>query len=152
MKKKWWVLAAIVLVIAAAGGGGAWWWMSAQAARAEGAQDEKAAKPDPADTGVLVLEPFLVNLADPESPRFLRTSLQLVISGKEHAEHLTEDAVAKARVRSAILEILTTQTSGELVTADGKAALKKAIIARAAHILTEAEIVDVLFSEFVVQF
>jgi flagellar FliL protein len=150
--KKLLLIGTVLLVLAGAGGGGAWWWIRAHAAPADGAEVHKAAEQDPADTGVLVMEPFLVNLADTESPRFLRTTLQLVIADKKHAEHLGEDAVAKARVRSAILEILTTQHSAALVTTDGKTALKKAIVKQAAHILTEATVVDVLFSEFVVQF
>jgi flagellar basal body-associated protein FliL len=55
------------------------------------------------------------------------------------------------RARSAILEVLTTQTSDVLVTADGKTALRESIkehIAEAA----EAQVIDVLFSDFVVQF
>jgi flagellar FliL protein len=93
-----------------------------------------------------------VNLADQDSPRFLRATIRMVVADKEHAEHLAEDEVAKARVRSAILELLTTQKSTDLVTPEGKAALKKNILAATGTILPEAKGVDVLFSEFVVQF
>jgi flagellar FliL protein len=153
--KKMLLFGTLGIVLLGGGGAGAWWWMHRPdaAAPAEGETRQAAhAEADPADTGVLALEPFLVNLADADSPRFLRATLQLAVAGQEQAEHLAEDAVAKARIRSAILELLTTQTSASLVTPEGKAALKKGIVERTGTILTEAKVVDVLFSEFVVQF
>jgi flagellar protein FliL len=150
--KKLIVIGVAVVVLLGAGGGGAWWWLH-RAGAAEGATAEKhEAAPDPADSGVLTLEPFLVNLADKDSPRFLRVTLRLIVAGKKAAGKLEEDEVVKVRVRSAILELLTEQTSEQLVTPEGKAALKKAILGRCAAIVTEAKVVDVLFSEFVVQF
>lgn len=155
--KKILLFVTLGLILLGGGGAGAWWWMNrAQAAAPADAHggEKKHEEPaaEPGEQGVLALEPFLVNLADTDAPRFLRATLGLAIAGKEEAEHLTEDAVAKARVRSAVLELLTTQKSSDLVTPEGKAALKKAILAQAGKILTEAKVVDVLFSEFVVQF
>ena len=59
---------------------------------------------------------------------------------------------AQVRLRSAIIDILTERTSDELVTPDGKKALKTAIEERATSLLEPAELSDVLFSDFVVQF
>ena len=144
-------------LLLAGAGGGAWWWFSrnaaAHAATADAGQhDAAAAEEELSNSGVLALEPFLVNLADAEAPRFLRATLGLVIVDKDQAAHLAEDVVARARIRSAVLELLATQTSADLVTPEGKAALRKAILASATAIVTEARVVDVLFSEFVVQF
>jgi flagellar basal body-associated protein FliL len=58
----------------------------------------------------------------------------------------------KAKIRSAILERLAQETSDQLVTPEGKAALKKVIAEEAAHAAHELKVTDVLFSEFVVQF
>ncbi len=152
------ILIVIVVLVLAGGGGGAYWWMHrAEAAPGgEGASEDKhaaaAEEADPSDTGVMALDPFLVNLADKDSPRFLRATVQIVLSDKKVAEEMTEHDVVKVRMRSSILELLTEQTSERLVTPEGKTALKKAITERAAKILTEAKVVDVLFSEFVVQF
>jgi flagellar FliL protein len=149
----------IGLLLLGGGGAGAWWWFSRSAAAqaaapadAKGHEKPEAEHADLSDSGVLTLEPFLVNLADPEAPRFLRASLSLVVADKEHAAHLAEDTVAKARIRSAVLELLATQKSSDLVTPEGKSALKKSIVTSSAAIVTEAKVVDVLFSEFVVQF
>jgi flagellar FliL protein len=151
--KKLIVIGVVLLVLLGAGGGGAWWWMHrAEAAQAGG--EEKKAEPavDPSDTGVLSLDPFLVNLADKDSPRFLRATIRLVVGPKKQAAELNEDDVAKARIRSSVLELLTEQTSDKVVTPEGKAALKKTIVERSSKILSEGKVTDVLFSEFVVQF
>jgi flagellar FliL protein len=155
--KKAIVIGVAVLVLAGGGAGG-WWWFSqrAQAAAAGGEQKKPA---PPAETAVVALDPFLVNLADTEASRFLRTTIELVVDDKELAEafgakgeHGDAHAVDKVRLRSAILELLTTQTSERLVTSEGKAELKKAIAERAGHVLEGAKVVDVLFTDFVVQF
>jgi flagellar FliL protein len=164
--KKIIVIVMAVLLVAGGGAGGWWWWSQrAQAATADdhgdGHSNTSKAKKGHAssETGAVVLEPFLVNLADKDASRFLRVSLQLVVDHKELAEAMNakgeegaEHAVTKARLRSSILELLTTKTSDALVTTEGKAALKKEIASRATGILGEAEVVDVLFTDFVVQF
>jgi flagellar protein FliL len=152
--KKLIVIGVGVLVLFGGGGGGAWWWLHrAQAAQpAEGEEKKAETAIDPSDTGVLGLDPFLVNLADKDSPRFLRATLKLVVGPKKQAVELNEDDVAKARIRSSVLELLTEQTADKVVTPEGKAALKKTIVERASKILSEGKVTDVLFSEFVVQF
>lgn len=157
--KKILLYGTLALLLVAGIGAGAWWWFSRGAAAHAASPADQAAEgkggsahADLSNSGVLALEPFLVNLADPDAPRFLRATLGLVVADKAHALHLSEDVVAKARIRSAVLELLATQQSGTLVTPEGKAALKKAIVASSSAIVTEAKVVDVLFSEFVVQF
>jgi flagellar basal body-associated protein FliL len=56
------------------------------------------------------------------------------------------------QLRSAILDLLTVQTSDLLTTPDGKAALKKSITERLSPLVEGAEVQDVLFSDFVIQF
>ncbi len=56
------------------------------------------------------------------------------------------------RARSAILELLSAQTSDQLTTAAGKARLKARIIERMEDVLEHKEVEDVLFSDFVIQF
>jgi flagellar FliL protein len=172
--KKIIIILVVAVVVLAGGGAGGWWWWSQRAAAAAAAEEageghgenpgekgKSKKKASPEETAAIPLEPFLVNLADRDASRFLRVSLQLVIDNKELAEALTakgghggEDAhaVVKARLRSSILELLTTKTSEHLVTPEGKAELKTEIAARATEVLEEAEVVDVLFTDFVVQF
>ena len=145
----------IAVVLLAGAGGGAYWWLRPQPVSAEGAHGEApAAKPAPADhsdNSLLPLATFTVNLADPGVSRFLRTTVQLVLSGKGTAAELEHDPLAVMRIRSAVLEVLATQQSATLVTPEGKAALKTEISERVTTILGH-EVTDVLFADFVVQF
>lgn len=149
--KKLLVHGVVGILLMAAGGGGVWFWTrGAQAAAAEG----HAAAPavDPADSAMVPLDPFLVNLADTEAPRFLRATVNLVIGPKARAEDLAKDPVVMARIRSTVLELLTTQRSKTLVTPEGKDELRKGISERVAAVIGDAKVIDVLFSDFVVQF
>ena len=141
-----------VLVLGGIGGGAFWWTNRAQAAEPEPAANAKVEHAASKDNGIVVFEPFVVNLADTNVSRFLRVKVQLVVVNAEQAEEMSKSLVDLSRARSLILELLTTQTSEALVTPDGKAALKKTIAEQVGHALSHVEIVDVLFSDFVVQF
>lgn len=136
----------VVITGLAAAGGGFWWSQSATA------QAGVAAAPVPLTRGLVKFEPFTVNLADGAGTRFLRTSLQLVVGPSEAATAIAADTILMVELRSTILELLAQQTAAALVTPEGKAAMKAAIISRAQDALDDWKITDVLFSEFVVQF
>lgn len=139
----------VLLLLAAlgAGGGGAYWWLS----RTPGLEAAPREVPLSA-RGLVPLDTFMVNLADGGGTRFLKCSLQLVLDSPRSADTVTATPVVVSRVRSEILELLTEQTATELVTTEGKAALKTAIAARLEPVLEGGKVIDVLFSEFVVQF
>ena len=139
------VIAAVVVLGGA--GGGAWWFMRAPAAAAA-----EPKEPDLATRGLVSFEPFLVNLADPGGGRFLKTTIQIVVPDAKDAEHLKESPVVVSQARSAILELLTLQTADVLVTPEGKQALKDAIKTKIGPVLGHVKVIDVLFSDFVVQF
>lgn len=146
-RSKLWLLAPLVLVLAGVPAGAYFWMHRNAAAGPEGAAEHK-----PEDFGVMPLEPFTVNLADKETPRFLRVTVQLVLTEKEPIEELRKDALKQARLRSMLLELLTQQMAEHLNSPEGKAELKKAIAARATEALKPLKVTDVLFSDFVVQF
>ena len=149
-KKKSGMLVAIVAgaVLVLGGGGGAFWYFS-RSAKAQAAAPAAAAVEE--GGGVVPLDAFLVNLADKSNTRYLKTTLKLVVADEKTAKKLEENVVAVTRARSAILELLTTKTADELVTPEGKEALKKQIIERAAPAMG-TKVSDVLFADFVVQF
>jgi flagellar protein FliL len=152
-KKTLFVAAAAVLVLAGAGGGGYWWWSHRAPAAPKAAEAAKNLEPHtPEDAGIVSFEPFVANLADEGGTRFLRASMKLVVAGEETAKEVEENPVVVAQLQSAILEILTVHTAEQLVTREGKAALKKEILEKAGHVLHSATATDVLFTEFVVQF
>lgn len=142
------ILIIAAVVVLAAGGGGAWWWL-----HRGGAPVEAEPKEPPLETrGLLTFEPFMVNLADEGGNRFLKANISLVVEDAAVAKELEEAPVVMSRVRSDILELLTEQEAAPLVTPQGKEALKAAIKAKLAHALEDKKVIDVLFSEFVVQF
>ena len=150
------IAGAAVLLLAGAGGGGYWWWSHRAPADPKAAEAAAAAEKlephTPEDAGIVGFEPFVANLADEGGTRFLRASLKLVVAGADTAKEVEENAVERAQLQSAILEILTVHTAEQLVTPEGKAALKKEILEKTGHVLHSARVTDVLFTEFVVQF
>jgi flagellar FliL protein len=152
--KRGLILGAAAVALLGGGGGAAYWFTRPAPATATGQEAEAAAEEEHAGEGggVLSFEPFVVNLADGAGARFLRINIRLVVAGEETATHLQEDEVAMVRLRSGLLELLAEQTSDQLVTAEGKAALKETISARASEIIEPEKVTDVLFSDFLVQF
>lgn len=185
-KSKLMAIVAGVVLLAGAGGG-YFWYSKKQAAEAEAAAaehgedeedeaeaDHKSAKNEHGDAKkkkkkkkkaaegeharLMSFEPFVVNLADPGAARFLRTNIQLVVTGGEEGGGGHGGAkgptVEEMRARSAILELLSAETSEALTTPEGKDALKEQITERMEDLLGDAEIEveDVLFSDFVIQF
>jgi len=128
----------------AAGGGASYFFL--------GRGEAATAHAEAPARGIVAFEPFVVNLADASISRYLRVTLQLVVRTEEEATRLEESKVAMAQARSTILELLAVQKSDSLVTADGKAALRTAIVEGVSHAIAPFEVVDVLFSDFVVQF
>ena len=141
---KWMFIVALVMVL---GGAGAAWWMLGSSTEAA-----EAAEPEISARGVFAFEPFLVNLADEGGQRFLKATISIVVESPEEAKHLEETPVIVAHIRSAIIEVLTQQKAPALVTPDGKTALRQAIKERTSPMVSGKKVLDVLFSEFVVQF
>jgi flagellar FliL protein len=142
--RKLLVIIALATVLAAVGGGAFWY---TRAAAAPAAAESHAVEP-----GAVTFDPFVVNLADSGASRFLRVTVHILVADAETAAHVKENMVGVMRARSAILELLTLQTSDRLATPDGKATLKKAVVDRIFTVMDGLKVVDVLFSDFVIQY
>ena len=153
---KLFIILGVVLVLL--GGGGAAAYFTLRAPKDDAAPGEKAKadadahKKKPEANGIVNFEPFVVNLADTGGRRFLRINVRLLVPELEEAEKIQKSEVVLMRLRSAILELLTAQTSEQVVSLEGKETLKVAIAARVKPILEPMEVSDVLFSDFVVQY
>ncbi len=146
------ILGAVIVLLG--GGGAAAYFTILKPAPAEG-DAAKAAESEhktPEANGIIAFEPFVVNLADPGGRRFLRINIRLLVPEEEEAKHIEESKVKVERLRAAILELLTAQTSEQVASLEGKTALKHAIVEHAKPILEPTEVSDVLFSDFVVQY
>jgi flagellar FliL protein len=145
-KKSPLVLILIVGVVAAgAAGGGAWFFL-----RSRG--PAPVAEKKLSEHGLVKFEPFVVNLADEGNRHFLKASIQLVVNTPAEAAEFTEKPVLLMGARSAIVNTLTEQTSEHLGTAEGKNKLRDALKEHVSASLKEIEVVDVLFSDFVIQY
>ena len=153
-KGKLFTILAVVLVLLGGGGAAAYFTLlkpvpaEGDAAAAEAAHHEEKHVAN----GIITFEPFVVNLADPGGRRFLRINVRLLVPEEEEAKHVEENQVVLMRLRAAILELLTAQTSEQIVSLEGKAALKASIVEHTTPILEPTEVADVLFSDFVVQY
>jgi flagellar protein FliL len=161
------IILVATLVLALGGGGAAYFFMGrgdaakgkdTQAKAGEASEHGGDEEDEAHEPAVVALPTFTVNLADREVPRYLRTTVSLLIKDTEAAATLAAggdhkaagEPVRIAMARSAILELLTTKTAEELMTADGKTALKKEIAERASKAF-RFKVNDVLLAEFVVQ-
>jgi flagellar FliL protein len=101
---------------------------------------------------VLHLDPFLVNLADPDSDRFLRVGIDLGLQRdpNEHGQ-AEKTPLPIARTRDTILIVLTNCNADALLPPQGKAKLKQELTQALHEHVPELEVEEVYFTEFLVQ-
>jgi len=104
-----------------------------------------------AQSTVLNFEPFLVNLADREISRYLRVTIRLQMTSKGAAEKIASADVLTSQMRDAILGILSSRNSEQIITADGKDQLKIEIAEKLNGFLPGKPVKAVFFTDFVVQ-
>jgi len=145
-KNKMFMIGGVVVALA----GGGYYYKTQAAAAHEEAPAEKTISPK--ERGLVPFDPFVANLADEGGRRFVRCTVQLVVGDVAQAAEMAETPVLAMQARAVILELLGMQLAESLVTPEGKVALRQAIAERVADALHEIEVIDVLFSDFVVQF
>jgi flagellar FliL protein len=123
-----------------------------------GGAAQKAEAVAPAATHAMELEPLLVNLADAGGSSYLRMSLTLRVADapekkanneKKKDEKGTDESVAA--VRDTVLTVLGRQTADSLLAADGKARLKTELKSALAEHNADLKVIDVFFTDFLVQ-
>jgi len=99
------------------------------------------------------LDPFLVNLADPDGDRFLRVGIELGLQQdwNEHNHAAQNSTPPTARIRDAILMVLTTCNGDALLPLAGKAKLKQDLTDALQNRVPELGVVEVYFTEFLIQ-
>ena len=141
------LIVAVAAVVVLAGAGGGFYFF-----KVRGAEAAAPAEPEPAHHGAVAFSALTVNLASQPSRHFLRATVQVIVGSPEMAKEMEESAAEMAKARATVLDVLSTQTAEVLVTAEGKAEVRKTLTERLAHDLHGIEVVDVVFSDFVVQF
>ena len=112
--------------------------------------DEEEAEVE-AKAGILEMETFLTNINHSAGDRYAKLQLKLAIAPDTRAAEIQEDAVVMARLRDQVLTLLSSKTPKDLADVEGKARLRNEIRQKLAPLIEDAELKEVLFSEFVVQ-
>jgi len=122
-----------------------------------------AVKAEPVKTKLLTLNPLLVNLADPGGAGYLRVGIVLRVEDPPPAkgEKLKEEkppekgkeAVSEDEVmmRDAALGVLSRETSESLLGPEGKSQLKDSLRKAFGVQVPHVKVLDVMFTEFLVQ-
>ena len=112
------IIGALVLVIAAAAG----WYFT----RSHDTAHVAEVKVEPPKTPIFVaLETFTVNLHGESSDQYLQLGISLKVF---EAENEAKIKISQPEIRSKILQLLTTKTAAELLSAEGKTQLIKEIM------------------------
>jgi flagellar FliL protein len=115
----------------------------------EGHDDDKAAHGN--ESGIINFEPFLVNLADQDGFRYLRVTMRVAVTSRMKADQIGSTDTVVSKMRDVILNILATKTSNEIITSPGKQKLKAEIKESLNSFLPEKPVMDIYFTDFVVQ-
>ena len=160
------VLIIIILLILLIGGAISFWWFqlrepgapvktgatqppaAAQEATADAARNAPATDiPRPVVNNV-ALPSVMVNLADAAGDRYLKVGMEVEVSSPEAARDIQAQS---AKIRDAIIILLSSKSYAELSTTEGKMQLKNEVASRLNQILGTPRVVRVYFTDFVVQ-
>ena len=147
------ILIGVLFVLVLAMGGGMfmiWTKLSAVSAQVTPANDPNVEKAKPEQMGKVVsLDTFIVNLADPGANRYLRVTMDLEVTGGKAAE---EDLTRRtSQLRDAVLMILPTKRFSDIISTEGKSALRDELLGALNGLLAAGKISRIYFKEFVIQ-
>jgi flagellar protein FliL len=103
---------------------------------------------DSAVKQVIEMQPFIVNLADKSEARYLRLAVSL---GLSEVFEEKPDPLFITRVRNALLAVLSSRTSDEVLSLEGKTKLRKDLLRAARAASTEHKVEAIYITEFIVQ-
>ena len=101
-----------------------------------------------ADRAIMPLEPFLVNLADKDSRRYLKVKIDLEVENEKSVKALEK---FMPRIRDQLIFLLSSKSYQDISTPEGKYKLKKDIMTRLAALPMGKKITGAFFTEFVAQ-
>jgi flagellar FliL protein len=94
------------------------------------------------------MDAFVVNLADTESPRYLKVKIDIESdSSKENEEYKKR----LPQIRDAVLTILGSKTYKEIYDSEGKRKLKEEVILKVNQAVSGFKVKTIYFTEFVIQ-
>jgi flagellar FliL protein len=149
----------LLALVSSAGGGVVSFVLISRTLNAQAKAAEKPAKEAEQEkmaellekSAVIPLEPFVVNLADTDAARYLRIKISLMVDDKGKLKEVVENQALQLKVRDVILESLTSKRSQDLINAEGKNKLRHELQEKVAVYFRAPKLVDVMFTEFVIQ-
>ena len=139
-KMKKIILLLVVALVLLGGGAFAYFtFIDDQPAKKEAPHVEKA---------IMSLEPFLVNLADKDSRRYLKVKIDLEVDNEKVAKELEK---SMPRIRDQLIFLLSSKSYQDISTPEGKLQLKKEIMTGLVALPTGKKISGAYFTEFVAQ-
>ncbi len=112
----------------------------------------KAAAQDASPAAVFQLQTFVVNLADPDHSAFLRIGIALGLDKPLSAISDSEkNSPYTPQVRDAVLSVLSSWKSEDLLAPDGRKKLKKQLLQCLRQRIPELGVVDIYFTDFLIQ-
>lgn len=142
------ILGVVILII---GGGGFFAYtkfFAQKPAAGEAAEKEEKKEAAPVIGEMLVMEPFVVNLADPKGKRYLKVRIELELEHKESVDKATK---ATPKLRDMVIMMLTSLDFEEVMTPEGKIRVRDELLERFNEIMRPDHIKNIYFTEFVVQ-
>jgi flagellar FliL protein len=142
------LLLAVVGLLLAGGGFAVYVWISEDEPPPTQAKTKDPPHASAKHQVTMALEPFLVNLADRETRRYLKLKVELAVDGEKNVKELEKSL---PRIRDALILLLSSKTYLDLSTPEGKQQLKKEILARVTEVPAGHKVTDVFFTDFVAQ-
>ncbi len=144
-KSKLKLILIMVLALGILGGGGFFAYKKFFAKKEKETEEEQVKIPQ---VVTYQLDTFLVNLADPGGKRYLKLTVELELDNPKVIEEINKE---NFKIRDAILLILSSKEFDDISTVGGKLALKKEIMAKLNSILKTGRVLNIYFTEFLVQ-
>lgn len=142
------IILVVIILLLAGGAAGAYFFFLKSKARS--ADAKPAVSEQPNVTIFFPMEPFIVNLLDNDSERYLKVAMQLELNEQKTADELRR---LNPMLRDTILDLLTSKTYREMLDPLGKQRLRDEIATRMNMILEQGKgrVSKVYFTEFVIQ-
>ena len=131
-------LAAVGYVLMSSGG----------AEASEEAGEPAMAEVDPTNYIMAEMQPFVVNLNEPEGTRYLKLNLTVRLRSEEVTKRF---GLLKPAVRDRFVTHLTSLALKDVRTSEKKAELREALVELANEVLPRGSVLEVYFTDFVVQ-
>jgi flagellar protein FliL len=139
------VIIAVLLVVVAGGGA----FTFSKAAKKSPGKKEAAEK---VELTQMKLEEFVVNLRDTSESRYLKVNMVLAVEGAAEAGgHGEGGSPDEAKIRDAVITVLTKKTYSDLQSVQGKADLKEELKSALNYVLEGTKVHDIYFTSFAMQ-